>query len=167
MFLSSATPFPLSISSLFFIRFSFFLASFDFFHPLQITQHFVSIICPFFLPACFIFYFLSSASILSPTLNHARFTLFSSVLFLDFFTFHSNSLSLSFSTAVSLHLSLSFYIRRRNFTVGVRVYTGEAFVRDSKCPAITRLAGSIACRVTQYLRSSLLPSALPYRPRGG
>jgi len=36
----------------------------------------------------------------------------------------------------------------------------KAFVRELKCPAITRLAGSITCRVTQFLRGSLLSLSL-------
>lgn len=39
----------------------------------------------------------------------------------------------------------------------------KAFVRELKCPAITRLAGSITCRVTQFLRGSLLLLSLTIR----
>lgn len=59
--------------------------------------------------------------------------------------------------------SLPLFVRRHNFILGIRVYTGKAFVRELKCPAITRLAGSITCRATQFLRGSLL--SLSYRTR--
>lgn len=110
-----------------------------------------------FLARRFIFRFLSIVSAPSLLLTSVRFTSFSPALFPRFFC----TLYLSFPLPPLC--SVPLFVRRHNFILGIRVYTGEAFVRELKCPAITRLAGSITCRATQFLRGSLL--SLSYRLR--
>jgi len=61
---------------------------------------------------------------------------------------------------------LTFLYPPSQFYLGVSVFAftlAKAFVRELKCPAITRFAGSITCQVTQFLRGSLLSLSLTIR----
>lgn len=80
------------------------------------------------------------------------------MFFPSFFSFRA------FHTFFFFGLSFHFFIPYTNFSlfaVAISPWISEftpakAFVRELKCLAITKLAGSITCRVTQFLRGSLL-----------
>lgn len=97
-----------------------------------------------------IFRFSLSSFLPSLLLFHAFYTLFLRS-FLPFFCYSM----------------LTFLCPPSQFHLGVPVVfaftPAKAFVRELKCPAITRLAGSITCRVTQFLRGSLLSLSLTIR----
>lgn len=89
------------------------------------------------------------------------FPLFSSCFHPHFFSFmHFTPLFLQLFPSVLLLFYANFSLSAiaiLPWGAGVFAFTpAKAFVRELKCPAITRLAGSITCRVTQFLRGSLL-----------
>lgn len=153
--------------------FSYFLFTLSFFTlPCPLFAFYVTIFCSSLNYKVCLCYFLPSSSLLSLILFLFifYFPLFSScfyplasilllLLFRAFYTLFLRSFLPFFCYSILTFLCPQFHLR-----AGVFAFTlAKAFVHELKCPAITRLAGSITCRVTQFLRGSLLSLSLTIR----
>lgn len=155
-----------------FFSYIYLVSSLVFFHvflPLFHILHNYFLFFSFILN-CKVVYFSLSSSLLSYFNSFSSYTIFRFSPLVSTLTSSLSCILHPFPTLFPSVLLL-FYanfslsaIAILPWVAGVFAFTpAKAFVRELKCPAITRLAGSITCRVTQFLRGSLLSLSLTIR----